>query len=93
MARMIRLFKLPETPHLVQLGLREMEERDVADVSGLFSRYMQRFHMAPEMTEDEVRHQFLSGRGEDENGDSHRRKGQVVWSYVVEVDLCFSRPG
>jgi glycylpeptide N-tetradecanoyltransferase len=81
------MYKLPDTPHFAQLGLREMEERDIQDVTALFARYMQRFDMAPEMTAEEVRHQFLSGRGEGEKDENNgnRRKGQVVWSYVIEV--------
>ncbi|KAI0333481.1 N-myristoyl transferase [Cubamyces sp. BRFM 1775] len=87
LARMIRLHKLPERPRLLNQGLREMEERDVSQVTDLFGRYMQRFHMVPVMNEDEVRHQFLSGLGEGPRGtDSwkQRREGQVVWTYVVE---------
>ncbi|EGN93299.1 hypothetical protein SERLA73DRAFT_189863, partial [Serpula lacrymans var. lacrymans S7.3] len=83
LARMIRVNKLPSVPHIK--GLREMEEKDVPEVAELFTRYMQRFDMAPVMTLDEVRHQFLSGRGEGEKGtDDNRRLGQVVWTYVVE---------
>jgi glycylpeptide N-tetradecanoyltransferase len=38
------------------------------------------------MTEDEIRHQFLSGKGTGEKRqDNSRREGQVVWTYVVEV--------
>jgi glycylpeptide N-tetradecanoyltransferase len=87
LARMIRLNKLSPTPHLAdpRFGLREMQEKDVSEVADLFTRYMQRFDMAPIMTVDEVRHQFLSGSGTGEvkNG---RRDGQVTWSYVIEVN-------
>jgi glycylpeptide N-tetradecanoyltransferase len=64
-----------------------MEEKDLPDVTALFKRYMKRFDMAPELTVDEARHHFLSGRGETEGtqAETKRRKGQVVWSYVVEV--------
>lgn len=73
-------------------GLREMEDKDVSEVADLFSRYMQRFSMGPVMTLDEVRHQFLSGRGRiDEPSEDHRRPGQVVWTYVIEVDFLFVR--
>lgn len=88
LARMIRLHKLPDRPRLLDQGLREMEERDVPQVTDLFSRYMKRFTMFPVMSEDEVRHQFLSGLGDGpRGGDSWkiRRDGQVVWAYVVEV--------
>jgi glycylpeptide N-tetradecanoyltransferase len=83
LARMIRTYKLVAKPQLS--GLREMEERDVSGVADLFTRYMQRFSMWPVMTLDEVRHQFLSGRGRmDEPSEHYRRPGQVVWTYVVE---------
>jgi glycylpeptide N-tetradecanoyltransferase len=85
LARMIRIFKVPST---VQLGksLREMEEKDVPEVANLYTRFMERYDMAPIMTEDEVRHQFLSGKGTREKSkDDSRREGQVVWTYVVEV--------
>ncbi|KIM87248.1 hypothetical protein PILCRDRAFT_815729 [Piloderma croceum F 1598] len=84
LARMIRIFKVPST---VQLGnsLREMEEKDVPEVANLYTRFMQRYDMGPIMTEDEVRHQFLSGKGTGEKSkDDSRREGQVVWTYVVE---------
>lgn len=83
LARMIRVYKMVAKPQLS--GLREMEERDVSNVADLFTRYMQRFSMGPIMTLDEVRHQFLSGRGRmDEPSEHYRRPGQVVWTYVVE---------
>ncbi|KAG1877950.1 N-myristoyl transferase [Suillus subalutaceus] len=83
LARMMRVYKLVAKPQLS--GLREMEERDVSDVADLFTRYMQRFSMLPVMTLDEIRHQFLSGRGRmDEPSEHYRRPGQVVWTYVVE---------
>lgn len=89
LARMIRLHKLPDRPRLLDQGLREMEERDVPQVTDLFSRYMKRFTMYPIMSEDEVRHQFLSGLGEGPRGPDSwksRRDGQVIWTYVVEVN-------
>ncbi|KAG2078165.1 N-myristoyl transferase [Suillus decipiens] len=83
LARMIRVYKMVAKPQLS--GLREMEEKDVSDVADLFTRYMQRFTMWPVMTLDEIRHQFLSGRGRmDEPSEHYRRPGQVVWTYVVE---------
>ena len=62
-----------------------MEERDVEQVTDLYKRYMDRFDMSPLMTAGEVRHNFLSGKGTDENGPSWRREGQVLWVYVIEV--------
>jgi len=88
LARMIRSYKLPDSTHFSRHGclLREMEEKDLPDVTALFKRYMQRFDMAPEFTVDEARHHFLSGRGvtEGTQAKTKRRRGQVVWSYVVE---------
>ncbi|KIJ69006.1 hypothetical protein HYDPIDRAFT_79751 [Hydnomerulius pinastri MD-312] len=83
LARMIREYKTDTTPHLP--GLREMEEKHVAGVADLFTRYMQRFDMSPIMTVDEMRHQFLSGKGDvDKPSENYRRPKQVVWTYVVE---------
>ncbi|KAI0082809.1 N-myristoyl transferase [Panus rudis PR-1116 ss-1] len=89
LARMIRLHKVPERPRLIdsQHGLREMEEKDVPEVAALYEKYMKRFGMAIEMTEEEVRHQFLSGRGvgpSTKESWKTPRDGQVVWAYVVE---------
>lgn len=92
LARMIRLNKVPERPRLLDShhGLREMEDKDVPGVAALYERYMQRYGMSLVMTEDEVRHHFLSGRGEGpstQNSWKSPREGQVVWAYVVEVRL------
>lgn len=84
---MIRQYKISSTPTLARSGLREMEDKDVKAVFDLFTRYMQRFDMVPVMTEDEIRHQLLSGIGKGEKDAAGRREGQVVWSYVVEVSL------
>ncbi|KAH9993757.1 N-myristoyl transferase [Russula vinacea] len=84
-ARMIRQFKAPSTLALSRSGLREMEERDVSAVTELYTKYMNRFDMVPLLEEEDVRHQFLSGRGKGEKVTSTgRRPGQVVWTYVVE---------
>jgi glycylpeptide N-tetradecanoyltransferase len=90
LARMIRLNKVPERPRLLNQGLREMEEKDVPEVTELYGQYMKRFGMAIEFTEEEVRHQFLSGRGiGPSRPDSWKnpREKQVVWAYVFEVSL------
>jgi hypothetical protein len=86
LARMIRLYKLPSATRIA--GLREMEDKDVEEVTELFGRYSKRFDMAPVMTMEEIRHNFLSGQGSGEV-TSGRRDGQVIWSYVVEVKLRF----
>jgi glycylpeptide N-tetradecanoyltransferase len=93
LARMIRVFKLPSTTHLGD-SLREIEEKDVPAVAALYTRYMQRYEMARTMTEDEIRHQFLSGKGTGEKRqDDSRREGQIVWTYVVEVKTMSIFPG
>jgi len=85
---MIRLYKMPAAPHLARSGLREMEDRDVESVAELFARYMERFDLIPLMSVEEVRHQFVSGRGVGgKDATTGRRDQQVVWSYVVEVGL------
>ncbi|KAG6918147.1 hypothetical protein DXG01_016336 [Tephrocybe rancida] len=84
LARMIRVNKV-SSAYTVP-GLRQMEDRDVLQVADLFTRYMQRFNMAPVFDVDEVKHQFMSGVGTGEVGDGGpgRRVGQVTWTYVVE---------
>lgn len=88
LARMIRLHRVPERPHLLSQGLREMEEKDVPEITDLYARYMKRFGTAIVMTQDDVRHHFLSGRGEgpgEKDSWKNPRQGQVVWTYVIEV--------
>lgn len=87
LARMKLKYELPPNPHFEKSGLREMEERDVDQVTDLYKRYMDRFDMSPLMTAEEIRHNFLSGKGTGEIGPSKygRREGQVLWVYVVEV--------
>jgi glycylpeptide N-tetradecanoyltransferase len=82
-ARMIWQAKVLSTPTLARSGLREMEERGMCRP---FRRYMERFDMIPLLDEEDILHQFLSGRGtEDREASTGRRSGQVVWTYVVEV--------
>ena len=90
LARMIRLHRVPDRPTQLSHGLREMEEKDVPEVAELYEKYMMRFGMAITMTEEEVRHNFLSGRGVGPaSKDSWKspREGQVVWTYVIEVSV------
>lgn len=84
-ARMIRLNAVPDTPTIP--GVREMEVKDVLQTASLFTRYMRRFGLAPIFDVEEIKHYFLSGKGEGNIGDGGpgRRKGQVTWSFVVEV--------
>ncbi|KAL9715236.1 glycylpeptide N-tetradecanoyltransferase [Leucoagaricus gongylophorus] len=83
-ARMIRLNTVPDS--VILPGIREMEDRDLFQVAHLFTRYIQRFGMHPIFDLEEIKHQFLSGRGTGNVGDGGpgRRKGQVTWAYVVE---------
>ncbi|KAI8453063.1 Myristoyl-CoA:protein N-myristoyltransferase, N-terminal domain-containing protein [Phakopsora pachyrhizi] len=80
-ARLKRMYECPASPQLP--GFREMEERDLAAVGRLLRRYMSRFDLAPLMSDEEIRHNFISGRGRGTviNG---RRECQVTWSFVVE---------
>lgn len=96
LARLIRLNKIPDTPRLLTHGLREMEERDVQQVTALYDKYMDRFGTAHLMDEGEIRHSLLSGRGEGPTTqDSWKipREKQVVWTYVIEVRLRLILPG
>lgn len=84
LARLIAKNKVPEqtsTP-----GLRELEERDLPAVGELLSAYLARFDLVPLMSDEEVRHNFWSGRGIGEpDSTTGKRQGQVTWCYVVEV--------
>lgn len=84
-ARMVRLNAVPEKPSLA--GLREMEDKDVVHVASLFTKFMKRYDMVPIFDLDEIRHQFLSGKGQVDTATPNRREGQVTWAYVIEVCL------
>ncbi|BGO97503.1 Glycylpeptide N-tetradecanoyltransferase [Rhodotorula toruloides] len=62
-------------------GLRELEKRDLKQASRLLRAYLARFDMAPMLSNKDVEHALLTGRGKDVNG---KREGQVTWTYVVE---------
>ena len=66
-------YKLPT--HTQMKGLRPMKKEDVKAVKSLLERYLERFHLRSEWTEEEVEHWFCS----------ESSKG-VVWSFVVEED-------
>ena len=72
--RMLRRYKLPDSPHLP--GLRQMEKTDVKPVTALLKSYLDKFDLAPVYSEEDVRHWFLSK--EDESN-------RVIWTYVIEV--------
>lgn len=57
-------------------GLRPMQAQDVGAVHSLLERYLKRFAMAPEYTQEEVQHWLF----QDEKLSSER----VIWTYVVE---------
>lgn len=80
-ARLKRMYDCPPQPQIP--GFREIEEKDVISVGALMRQYMSRFDLIPIMSDEEVRHNFISGKGTGEmvNG---RRHQQVTWSYVVE---------
>ncbi|KAF8310050.1 uncharacterized protein EI90DRAFT_2957485 [Cantharellus anzutake] len=81
-ARMIARNKLPPS-ELTSRGLREMQIKDIGQVASLWQKYMERFKLYPRYPIEELRHNILSGAGRGEPVDG-RRRGQVVWSYVVE---------
>lgn len=87
-ARMIRLNAVPEKPSLA--GLREIEDNDVLHVASLFTKFMKRYDVASIFDLDEIKHQFLSGKGQVATTTPHRREGQVTWTYVVEVRPLFT---
>ena len=72
-ARQVAKNKLPDKTSVK--GLREMTGADVPAVTDLLGRYLERFVMAPQFSEDEVQHWMLH--------DSSSKE-QVIWSYVVE---------
>ena len=88
MERMIKANEIPKTASLE--GWREMEERDVEAVGKLCRAYLSRFNLAPVYSDEEIRHTFITSRGQGNfiDGKPYRNK-QVVWSYVVEVSGCF----
>ncbi|KAA1106386.1 glycylpeptide N-tetradecanoyltransferase [Puccinia graminis f. sp. tritici] len=80
-ARLKRMYDCPAQPQIP--GFREIEEKDVDAVAVLLRLYMSRFDLIPVMSDEEVRHNFISGKGTGPvvNG---RRNQQVTWTFVVE---------
>lgn len=80
LARMIKLYKLPETPEMAP-ALRPMEEKDVAGVHTLLTTYLQQFKLQILFTPEEIRHWLLP-------------RDKVINSYVlsdgdgVVTDFC-----
>ncbi len=78
----VRKYALPSTTSTP--GLREMEAKDVAAVQSLLKRYLDRFDLSPEFTEEEVDHWLLDKK--EPGGE------RVVWSYVVEMSCSLEHP-
>ena len=72
--RQITRNHLPSATSVV--GLRPMEKKDVGQVKRLLEKYLKRFTMAPEYSEDEVEHWLVH--------DETTTTDQVIWTYVVE---------
>lgn len=72
-AKQLAKYALPNSTDLA--GLRPMTPSDVAAVTPLLNKYLDRFDLAQVFTEDEVAHWFFDAKGATE---------QVVYSYVVE---------
>lgn len=81
-ARLKRMYECPTEPALP--GFREMVESDVPAVGILLRRFMSRYDLQPILSDEEIRHNFISGRGKGEMFDG-RRDQQVAWSFVAEV--------
>jgi glycylpeptide N-tetradecanoyltransferase len=58
------------------VGLRPAQKKDVPAITSLLARYLKKFAMAVEFTEEEVSHWLLH--------DEATTPEQVIWSYVVE---------
>ncbi|KAL3958431.1 hypothetical protein ACCO45_006593 [Purpureocillium lilacinum] len=68
----IRKYALPDSTST--RGLRAMTPKDIPAVLALMKRYLKRFDMAPDFTEEEALHWFIPKPNVE----------QVIWSYVVE---------
>lgn len=71
MARMVKLYRLPEDTQLV--GLREMKSKDIPQVTKLLQEYLKKFKVYLKYTQDDVKHWFLPRK-------------DVIYTYVVEND-------
>lgn len=69
MARTVKLYKLPAEP--LTKGLLPMEDRHVPQVTKILENYLLKYRLAPQLSEDEVRHWLVMRK-------------DVVYSYVVE---------
>ncbi|KAL9611877.1 MAG: hypothetical protein Q9167_003491 [Letrouitia subvulpina] len=73
-ARQVTKYHLPSNTSTK--GVRPMQRQDVPAVQSLLGRYLKRFVLAPELTEDEVEYWLYH--------DERSTAEQVIWSYVVE---------
>ena len=90
LARLVMKNKVDDMPAIP--GLREIEQRDAKEVGELLRAYLARFDMSPVMSDEEIQHNFFSGKGTGEvDPTTGWRQGQVTWSYVVEVSVCLVR--
>jgi glycylpeptide N-tetradecanoyltransferase len=71
MARMQKLYKLPDAP--LTPGLRPMEPKDVDGVHDLLTNYLEKFQLKILFTREEVAHSLLP-------------RDKVINAYVVETD-------
>ncbi|KAL8560348.1 Glycylpeptide N-tetradecanoyltransferase 2 [Nucella lapillus] len=71
MQRTLKLYKLPDTPRTP--GFRKFTPADVQEAYNLLTKYMQKFDLAPQFSEEEFRHWFIP-------------RENIVDSFVVERD-------
>ena len=84
LARLIVKNRVPDVT--ASPGLREIEDRDAQQVGDLLRAYLARFDLSPVMSDEEILHNFYSGKGSGPvDPVTGWRKGQVTWTYVVEV--------
>ena len=79
--------RIEDTLTFSNLGLREMEERDIPEVKTLYTSYMSRFDMVQEWSQEELSHFFLGGKRSPlgVEGGEYTIAGKFMWAYVVEV--------
>ena len=73
-ARQITRHQVPPTTAVA--GFRPIKKADIKGVQDLLERYLKRFLMAPEFSEEEIEHWLVH--------DEKLCPEQVVWTYVVE---------
>lgn len=71
MKRTLRLYQLPDEPHLE--GFKPLERRHLDQVHEMLTEYLDKFSLCPRFSRDEVEHWFLP-------------RDDVISSYVVERD-------